>query len=228
MSGRAAILIDGAPRFALVEADDSRVRQRLAAAGWTPTLSAPSLGALDADVATTCEVVVVVCSARTLLSPVVQADAMRIGATVPLVAVVTSPGVGHAADAARLGWRGFASATSATAVVARTIHAAARGELAFPSSATSILARALAHFAPFSATNAGAAELTPRQREIVSLIAKGATDAEIATELRISQSTAHKHVQNARRRLKARTRSQLVAASRDLPITAGSALGLGE
>jgi DNA-binding NarL/FixJ family response regulator len=228
MTGRAANLIDDAPRFALVEADESRVRQRLASAGWTPALSASSLGALEVDVTARCDVVVVVCSARTLLRPDVQADALRIGASVPLVAIVTSPGVGHAADAARLGWRGFASATSATAVIVRTIHAAARGELAFPSSATSILARALAHFAPFSATNAGAAELTPRQREIVILIAKGATDAEIAAELRISQSTAHKHVQNARRRLKARTRSQLVAASRDLPITAGGALGLGE
>jgi DNA-binding CsgD family transcriptional regulator len=49
----------------------------------------------------------------------------------------------------------------------------------------------------------------------VTLIAQGATDAEIATLLNISRSTAHKHVQNARRRLRAKTRGQLVAASRD-------------
>jgi non-specific serine/threonine protein kinase len=58
---------------------------------------------------------------------------------------------------------------------------------------------------------AGVATLTPRQQEIVDLIAQGATDREIASRLRISQSTAHKHVQNALRRLGARTRSQLVA-----------------
>jgi DNA-binding NarL/FixJ family response regulator len=53
--------------------------------------------------------------------------------------------------------------------------------------------------------------LTPRQRQIVDLIARGATDREIAELLRISRSTAHKHVQNALRRANARTRSQLAA-----------------
>jgi DNA-binding CsgD family transcriptional regulator len=97
----------------------------------------------------------------------------------------------------------------------RTITAAARGELAFPQSATTALVRALARVAPVNAART-AASLTPRQRQIVALIAEGATDAEIATLLRISRSTAHKHVQNARRRLQAKTRGQLVAATRDL------------
>jgi non-specific serine/threonine protein kinase len=56
--------------------------------------------------------------------------------------------------------------------------------------------------------------LTPRQEQIVELIAQGATDREIAGVLQISQSTAHKHVQNALRRLNAKTRSQLVASAR--------------
>jgi DNA-binding NarL/FixJ family response regulator len=120
--------------------------------------------------------------------------------------------------AARLGWRGFVAAANATTVIARTIAAAGRGELAFPPSATTELARALANLAPVTA--AGAAELTPRQRQIVTLIAQGATDSEIATTLRISESTARKHVQNARRRMRAKTRSQLVAASRDVQLVA--------
>jgi len=56
--------------------------------------------------------------------------------------------------------------------------------------------------------------LTPRQQQIVDLIAQGATDREIAARLRISESTAHKHVQNALRRSKTKTRSQLVAVAR--------------
>jgi DNA-binding CsgD family transcriptional regulator/Flp pilus assembly protein TadG len=133
------------------------------------------------------------------------------------VVVVTGPGNDAAAYAARLGWRGFVESADGTAAIAQTISSASRGEVSFPPSAATVLARALATVAPVTA--AGAAELTPRQRQIVTLLAHGATDAEIATTLRISQSTAHKHVQNARRRLRAKTRSQLVATSRDLTVT---------
>jgi len=47
----------------------------------------------------------------------------------------------------------------------------------------------------------GVAGLTARQREIVGLIARGATDKEIATKLGISTATAQKHVANVLRRL---------------------------
>ncbi len=214
MSRRAAIVSEGAPRFALVEANGSHVRQRLAALGWAPSTFAAMLGGLDAKAVAECEVVVIVCSPRLLLSPEIQTDAAQFARSVPLVAVVTAPGNDAAAYAARLGWRGFVESSDSTAVIARTISSASRGLLCFPPSAATVLAQALATVAPV--TGAGAAELTPRQRQIVTLLAHGATDAEIATTLRISESTAHKHVQNARRRLRAKTRSQLVATSRDL------------
>jgi len=203
------------PRFALVESDGGRVGARLQALGWEPIVAVSDLGALDASAAAGCDVVVVVCTGHQLLSPFMQTEAARIALSAPLTAVVTSAGTDAASYVARLGWRGFVLAANATAVIARTIAASARGELAFPPSTTTELVRALANFAPMTSVNA--AELTPRQRQIVGLLAQGATDAEIATTLRISQSTAHKHVQNARRRLRAKTRSQLVAASRDLP-----------
>ncbi|MGH2500011.1 MAG: response regulator transcription factor, partial [Candidatus Limnocylindria bacterium] len=75
--------------------------------------------------------------------------------------------------------------------------------------------RSLARFAPAGAADASAAKLTPRQRQIVNLIAMGATDREIADLLHISRSTAHKHVQNALRRTHTKTRSQLAASTRD-------------
>jgi DNA-binding NarL/FixJ family response regulator len=204
-----------APRFVLVEETGGRVGSRLAALGWEPLSTVTNLGALDTATAARCDVVVVVCTGHVLLGPALQSEAARIARCAPLAAVVTSAGVDAAAYVARLGWRGFVSAANATTVIARTIAAAARGELAFPPSATTELVRALANYAPVIAVSS--TELTPRQRQIVSLIAQGATDAEIATTLRISRSTAHKHVQNARRRMRAKTRSQLVAASRDLP-----------
>ena len=55
------------------------------------------------------------------------------------------------------------------------------------------------------------APLTPREREIVKLLAHGLTGEEIAKELVISPETVRIHVRNARRRLGARTRPQAIA-----------------
>jgi PAS domain S-box-containing protein len=60
--------------------------------------------------------------------------------------------------------------------------------------------------------NGGAAvKLTPREREVVGLLAIGRTGEEIAEELVISPETVRIHVRNARRRLGARTRAQAIA-----------------
>jgi len=200
----------GAPRFALAEPAGSRVQTRLAAIGWTPTASAKDVGSLDPASLASCQVLVVGCAERLLMSPALQIEVDRVAPGLPRVAVVTAPSPEAAVYAAQLGWGGFVSATSGTAVLARTIAAAARGDLAFPPSAAAGLARALALVAR---VRVGAGPLTPRQQQIVRLIAEGATDAEIAELLHISRFTAHKHVQNARRRLGAKTRGQLVAAS---------------
>jgi DNA-binding CsgD family transcriptional regulator len=53
--------------------------------------------------------------------------------------------------------------------------------------------------------------LTRREREVVTLIALGGETAEIARELHISPETVRTHVRNARSKLGARTRAQLVA-----------------
>ncbi|HEY6202142.1 MAG TPA: LuxR C-terminal-related transcriptional regulator [Candidatus Limnocylindria bacterium] len=204
----------GAPRFVLAEPPDSHVGAKLAGLGWHPSIAATDLAGLDAQALTTADVLVVVCAERTLLTPVFQAEAERVGRRVPKVAVIAGAGPEAAAYAARLGWHGFVPADASGSTIARAMVAVSHGELSFPASATQALVRALAQVAPLD--DYSAAALTPRQRQIVTLIAQGATDAEIASLLHISRSTAHKHVQNARRRLHAKTRSQLVAASRNL------------
>jgi DNA-binding NarL/FixJ family response regulator len=204
-------------RFVLAEPADSRVGAKLAGIGWHPAVSAPDLAGLDADALSGADVLVVACAERTLLTPALQAEAQRVGRRVPRMAVVAGAGPDAAAYAARLGWHGFVAAEASPATIARAMLAVSRGDLSFPASATRALVRALARVAPLDDCSAEA--LTPRQRQIVTLIAQGATDAEIASLLQISRSTAHKHVQNARRRLHAKTRSQLVAASRDLAPT---------
>ncbi len=53
--------------------------------------------------------------------------------------------------------------------------------------------------------------LTPREREVVSLIAMGRETSQIAQELHVSPETVRTHVRNAMAKLGAHTRAQLVA-----------------
>jgi DNA-binding CsgD family transcriptional regulator len=64
------------------------------------------------------------------------------------------------------------------------------------------------------------AGLSPREVEVVGLVARGKTDAEIAKELGISSATAHEHVERAKGRLITRTRAELAAVAVSLGIIA--------
>jgi DNA-binding CsgD family transcriptional regulator len=57
----------------------------------------------------------------------------------------------------------------------------------------------------------GGGRLTPREREVITLLALGLTSGEVAERLVISPETVRIHVRNARRRLGARTRAQAIA-----------------
>jgi len=56
-------------------------------------------------------------------------------------------------------------------------------------------------------------QLTPRQRDCVVLVAQGKSDWEIGQVLGISDSTVHKHIEDAKRRFCVSTRIQLVVRS---------------
>jgi DNA-binding CsgD family transcriptional regulator len=58
---------------------------------------------------------------------------------------------------------------------------------------------------------APAAPLTPRELEVLELLARGATGEQIARQLFLSPETVQKHVHNAKRKVGARTRAHLVA-----------------
>jgi pimeloyl-ACP methyl ester carboxylesterase len=53
--------------------------------------------------------------------------------------------------------------------------------------------------------------LSTREREVLSLVARGLTDQEIAEQLVLSPHTVHRHVANTRRKLGATSRSAAVA-----------------
>jgi DNA-binding NarL/FixJ family response regulator len=58
---------------------------------------------------------------------------------------------------------------------------------------------------------AGGPSLTPREREIVTLIALGLETIKIAEQLHISPETVRTHVRNAMSKLGVHTRAELVA-----------------
>jgi DNA-binding NarL/FixJ family response regulator len=171
---------------------------------------APNLGSIDMAIVERGDVIVVGCTERMLAAPAFRARVADIALLARVLAVVPSPGPDTAYLAARAGFHGLVAREVSCDAFKRAIDAARQGELVFPRGAIASLFRLLKR----TAKENGAArnrDLTPRQRQVVGLIAQGATDREIAGVLGISESTAHKHVQNALRRANARTRSQLVA-----------------
>jgi PAS domain S-box-containing protein len=67
--------------------------------------------------------------------------------------------------------------------------------------------------------------LTPRQREILDLIAAGRTTAEIASDLTLSTETVRNHLRSVFRELHAHTRLEAIAAAQRLGLLAAPPLG---
>lgn len=57
------------------------------------------------------------------------------------------------------------------------------------------------------------AEVSPRELEVIRLVVEGATNAEIAQALGLSVRTAQEHVAAARRKLGARSRTELAVTA---------------
>jgi len=68
------------------------------------------------------------------------------------------------------------------------------------------------------------ARLTPRQREILGLIASGLSTEEVARELTLSRETVRNHLRNASKELRAHTRVEAIAVAQRLGLLAASAL----
>jgi DNA-binding CsgD family transcriptional regulator/pimeloyl-ACP methyl ester carboxylesterase len=63
--------------------------------------------------------------------------------------------------------------------------------------------------------------LSSREREVLGLVARGLSDAEIADELVLSPHTVHRHVANVRRKLRQPSRAAAVAEAARLGLLAG-------
>ena len=118
----------------------------------------------------------------------------------------------YVAQALRAGASGFVGKGIAAADLLDAVRTIADGEKLLSPEATRVLvSRFLATPEDTPATSpAELGALTPREREMVALVATGLSNQEIAEQMVVSPYTVRAHVQRAMTKLHARDRAQLV------------------
>jgi len=127
--------------------------------------------------------------------------------TTPTVIVAARPNDDDARRAVAAGAFGYVDTQLPPEALRRAILGVLQGEHAY---SRQVLSTALGALRWFRAANVP--PLTPRQHEVITLIAAGACDKEIGRSLGITTGTAQKHVSNLLRRLAAPNRAAAVAA----------------
>lgn len=127
-------------------------------------------------------------------------------ALLPTIVIARDPTDADALHALEAGAIGYVDAGLPGSSLARAIDAALQGEIVY---SRRVLATAIHGTRATRLRAIGA--LTPRQRQVLTLISQGATDKEIAATLGITASTAQKHASNLVRRLGVPNRAAAVA-----------------
>jgi DNA-binding NarL/FixJ family response regulator len=113
--------------------------------------------------------------------------------------------------ALRAGASGFLLKRSRPEDLLAAIHTVAAGESLLSPSVTRVVVNHLAaHPGPTPATSERLAELTPRELEVLELLARGLSNAEIAAALVIEESTVKTHVKRILMKLDLRDRIHAV------------------
>lgn len=121
--------------------------------------------------------------------------------------------------AVRAGARGYLLKGADRAEIHRALTAVAHGEVVF---SASIAPRVLAYFATGRTGSASPfPELTDREREVLDLVARGLTNAEIARRLVVSDKTVRNHVSNVFAKIHVTGRAEAVARARDAGLGTG-------
>jgi DNA-binding NarL/FixJ family response regulator len=110
----------------------------------------------------------------------------------------------------RAGAAGFLVKDTDAAELIRAVRVVADGGALLSPTVTRRLIAEFASRTREAQTVPGVAELTPREREVVALIAQGLSNDEISRKIYISPSTAKTHATRAMTKLGARDRAQLV------------------
>ena len=115
----------------------------------------------------------------------------------------------HVYAALRAGARGFLLKDAGTALLSQAVHAAARGDALIAPSITTRLLKAFADTGPSGPPPQPVDPLTDREEEVLGLVARGRTNAEIASGLHISLSTVKTHITSLMAKLVVRNRVEI-------------------
>jgi DNA-binding NarL/FixJ family response regulator len=115
-------------------------------------------------------------------------------------------------ESLRAGASGFLLKDAPPEEIAAAVHIVARGEALLAPAVTRTVIEEFARKRPIDAPPlpTAVAELTPREREVLDLLARGLSNPEICTELVISEATAKTHVARILQKLDLRDRVQAV------------------
>ena len=131
---------------------------------------------------------------------------------VEVVVLTTHADEASILDALRAGARGYLTKDAGIAEISRAIQAAAAHQAVLDPLVQSQLLAAATSSTPAAARIGQALpdELTPREAEVLSLIARGFSNREIADTLVVSEATVKTHVNHVFSKIGARDRAQAV------------------
>ena len=139
---------------------------------------------------------------------------------IPVLVLTTFDDDANLFGALKAGAAGYLLKDVSSETLISAIQAAARGEAFLQSTVTG---RVVAAFARLMESGGPRAEamvlpLSPREREIVSLLGSGASNKEIAHRLNLAEGTVKNHVTNILAKLDVRDRTQAAIRARQLGI----------
>jgi DNA-binding NarL/FixJ family response regulator len=139
---------------------------------------------------------------------------------IPVLVLTTFDDDANLFGALRAGAAGYLLKDVSSETLVSAIQAATRGESFLQSTVTG---RVVAAFARLMESGGPRAEalvlpLSPREREIVSLLGNGASNKEIADHLNLAEGTVKNHVTNILTKLDVRDRTQAALRARQLGI----------
>ena len=136
---------------------------------------------------------------------------------VAVLALTTFDDDGNLFGALRAGASGYLLKDVSLETLVAAIHAAARGESFLQSTVTGRVVSAVARLMESGPlAEALVISLSPREREILSLLSRGASNKEIADRVCLAEGTVKNHVTNILAKLDVRDRTQAALRARDL------------
>ena len=149
----------------------------------------------------------------------IQATRALAGPSIPdpiaVVVITTFDLDDYVYAALRAGARGFLLKDSGPALLAQAVHAAANGDALVAPSITARLLEAFAAVGPASTPAQPIEPLTAREEQILTAVACGRTNQEIASEFYITLSTVKTHIAALMAKLGARNRVEIAMWAHD-------------